>query len=205
MEPRELRARSEALLKAGLLLAAVVLATACSAASAQRPDGRPAPTVETLPAGDTLPRTPFDMAAPDMAAAARLAGCYALTLGPWSNPQAHGGRIPAPSRVDLTMVPHTRIYIGFRLIAHTPEFADELERYPPAWGPVGSDSLQARVWANGTSSVTLFMRRQSGDELRGVARYFTDGIVVDSTGRWMWETYPEAAATLRLADCDRDG
>jgi hypothetical protein len=107
--------------------------------------------------------------------------------------------------VDLTTEPHTRTYIGFRLVARTPGFADQLERHPAAWGPVGSDSLQARVWANGTSSVTLFMRRQSDDELRGVARYFTDGIVVDSTGRWMWERYPTAAASLRPTDCGQAG
>ena len=136
-----------------------------------------------------------------MNAAAALAGCYDLTLGPWSNPDAHAGRVPAPSRVELATDWHTRIYIGFRLVARTPGFADALEAYPPAWGPVGGDSLQARVWANGTSSVTLFMRRQPDNDLRGVARYFTDARAVDSTGRWMWETYPRATATLRRTEC----
>jgi hypothetical protein len=158
--------------------------------------------VETLPARDSLTASsPFDMAAPDMEAAGRMIGCYALTLGPWSNPEAHAGRVPAPARVDLTTELHERVYIGFRLVARTPGFADQLERYPAAWGPVGSDSLQARVWANGTSSVTLFMRRQPDNGLRGVARYFTDGIISDSTGRWMWEKYPTAMATLRPTSC----
>lgn len=188
-------------LKQGVLLAATAIA-ACSTRTAQDTGTPPPPTYETLPAGDgALPRSPFDNAAPNMDAAARLAGCYDLKLGPWSNPQAHAGRVPTPARVDLTTEPHTRIYIGFRLVARTPGFADQLERYPAAWSPVGGDSLQARVWANGTSSVTLFMRRQADNQLRGVARYFTDGIVVDSTGRWMWERYPVAPASLHATDC----
>ena len=136
-----------------------------------------------------------------MEAASRLAGCYDLTLGPWSDPRAHAGRAPTPARVDLTPELHTRIFIGFRLVARTPGFADQLERYPPAWGPVGTDSLQGRVWANGESSVMLFMRRHADKELRGVARYFIDGDAVDGTGRWMWETYPVAPASLRPTDC----
>ena len=136
-----------------------------------------------------------------MDAAGRLAGCYGLELGPWSHLQAHGEEVPVPARVDLTLEPHTRIYIGFGLVARTPGFARQLEQYPAAWSPVGTDSLQARVWANGKSSVTLFMRRQPDDTLRGVARYFTDGLVVDSTGRWMWERYPVATVSFRPADC----
>ena len=163
--------------------------------------------VETLPrAGGTIPRSPFDMSAPDMQAASRLIGCYALALGPWSNPEARGGRIPAPSHVDLLSEAHTRIYIGFRLVARTPGFSDRREAFPPAWSPIGDDSLQVRAWADGSSSVMLFLRRQPDKELRGTARYFSDGLAVDSTGRWMWETYPTATASLRPVQCEpRDG
>ena len=140
-----------------------------------------------------------------MQAASRLAGCYALSLGPWSKPESSGAAIPAPSRIDLTSDPHTRIYIGFRLVARTPDFPDERKAYPPAWSPIGADSLQVRAWANGRSSLMLFLRRQTDGELRGTARYFADYDVVDSTGRWMWETYPAAAASLRSTPCASGG
>src|SRR5688572_1624250 len=98
----------------GLLFAAVVIA-ACSPATPRSEREKPLTMVETLPPRDSLPASsPFGMAAPNMDAANRMIGCYALTLGPWSNPKAHGGTVPAPERVDLTTEWHQRIYIGFR-------------------------------------------------------------------------------------------
>lgn len=185
-----------------MLVAATAIA-ACSPRAAQDTITPTPPTYETLPVEDgSLPRSPFDNAAPDMEAAARLAGCYDLKLGPWSNPRAHAGRVPAPARVDLTTEPHTRIYIGFRLVARTPGFAAQLEKYPAAWGPIGDDSLQVRPWANGSGSVALFMRRQPDGELRGTARYFHGARIVDSNGRWMWESYPTANVSLRPMRCE---
>src|SRR5687767_1929028 len=118
------------------------------------------PIYHTLPADADLRPGPFDMAAPDMRAANRLVGCYGVTVGPWSHSRAAGDSAPVPQRLDLTAEWHTRIYIGFRLVARTPGFAAQLEKYPAAWGPIGDDSLQVRPWANGSSSVALFMRRQ---------------------------------------------
>jgi hypothetical protein len=156
----------------------------------------------TLPSDGTSRPGPFDMAAPDMRAASRLAGCYAVTVGPWSHARAAGDSAPVPQRLDLTAEWHTRIYIGFRLVARTPGFAAQLEKYPAAWGPIGDDSLQVRPWANGSSSVALFMRRQPDGELRGTARYFHDARIVDGTGRWMWESYPTATVSLRPMRCE---
>ena len=165
-------------------------------------DAQANPVVRTLPRPvGTVPRSPFDMAAPDMQAASRLVGCYDLALGPWSNPQARADSLPLPSRLDLLSDPHTRIYIGFRLIARAPGFSAQREAYPPAWSPIGDDSLQVRAWADGSRSVSLFLRRQPDKELRGTARYFTDGRAVDAAGRWMWETYPTAAVSLRPLPC----
>ena len=156
----------------------------------------------TLPADADLRPGPFDMAAPDMQAASRLVGCYAVTVGPWSHSRAADDSAPVPQRLDLTTEPHTRIYIGFRLVARTPGFAAQLEKYPAAWGPIGDDSLQVRPWANGSSSVALFMRRQPDGELRGTARYFHGARIVDSNGRWMWEIYPTANVSLRPMRCE---
>ena len=181
----------------------VIFATVAAACAVPRGVSAQIRTVETLPRGDDrVRRSPFDMAAPDMQAARRLVGCYAVTLGQWSDPRAHGGSVPVPSRLDLLADGHQRIYIGFRLVARTPGFAARLEAYPAAWSPIGDDSLQVRVWANGASSVALFLRRQSDQELRGTARYFIDALAVDSTGRWFWETYPTATVSLRHAPCD---
>ena len=181
----------------------VVVAGVAAACAVPRGGGAQSVTVETLPRADgTIRRGPFDMAAPDMQAAGRLVGCYAVTVGPWSDPQAHGDGIPVPSRLELLSDRHTRIYIGFRLVARTPGFSAQKEGFPPAWSPIGEDSLQVRVWADGASSVALFLRRQSDEELRGTARYFSDARAVDDTGRWMWETYPTATASLRPTQCE---
>jgi hypothetical protein len=160
------------------------------------------PRYHTLPADADLRPGPFDMAAPDMHAAHRLVGCYAVTVGPWSHSRAAGDTAPMPQRLDLLADWHTRIYIGFRLVARTPGFAAQLEKYPAAWGPIGADSLQVRPWANGSSSVALFMRRQPDGELRGTARYFHDARIVDGNGRWMWESYPTANVSLRPMRCE---
>ena len=148
------------------------------------------------------------MAAPNMKAASRLIGCYAVTLEPWSKPPASDSGIPVPSQIDLLSEGHTRIYIGFALVARTPRFSAQRDAYPPAWSPVGEDSLQVRAWADGASSVMFFLRRQPDGELRGTVRYFSSTRVEDDTGRWMWETYPAATASLRRTECgssDRGG
>ncbi|HJU88530.1 MAG TPA: hypothetical protein VJ672_04015 [Gemmatimonadaceae bacterium] len=158
--------------------------------------------VETLPHADsTVRRSPFDMSPPDMQAAARLIGCYAVNLEPWSSLQATGDSIPVPSRLELLSERHTRIYIGFGLVARTPGFESAKQKSPPAWSPIGGDSLQIRAWADGVSSLMLFLRRQADGELRGTARYFHDARLEDSTGRWMWERYPNAPASLRAIEC----
>jgi hypothetical protein len=106
-----------------------------------------------------------------------------------------------PSQIDLLSERHTRIYIGFALVARTPRFAAQRDAYPPAWSPVGEDSLQVRAWADGANSVMFFLRKRPDGELRGTVRYFSASRVEDDTGRWMWETYPAAAASLRPSQC----
>ena len=180
----------------------IVAAAACRAAPNRDAVPDSALAAQPLPQPEIPARpSPFDTAPPDMEAARRLAGCYSLTLGAWSNPRAHGGRIPAPPRVDLLLDSLTSGFAGFRLVAATPGFAARNDAFPLAWSPVGSDSLQARVWRSAMSSVTVFLRKHSDGELRGTARYFTDGRAVDSTGRWMWESYPTAKASLSRVDC----
>ena len=181
----------------------IIAATAVACFAAPRATGaQSTPVYHTLPADADLRPGPFDMAAPDMQAASRLVGCYAVTVGPWSHARAAGDSAPMPQRLDLTAEWHTRIYIGFRLVARTPGFAAQLEKYPAAWGPVGDDSLQVRPWANGSGSVALFMRRQPDGELRGTARYFHGERIVDGNGRWMWESYPTASVSLRPMRCE---
>ena len=163
-------------------------------------------TVETLPPSDGIERNPWYMGAPDLKAASRLAGCYVATLGAWSDALARGDSVPMPSRVDLLDSLHTGFYIGFRLVARTPGFAMPAEKRPPAWSPVDADSLQVGVWHEGSRSVTLFLRRQHDDELRGTARYFTAERREDGrTGRWLWETYPAAPVSLRPTQCESSG
>jgi hypothetical protein len=162
--------------------------------------------VETLPPSDVTPRNPWYIGPPDLKAASRLAGCFTVTLGPWSDALATGDSVPIPPRVDLLDSLHTGFYIGFRLVARTPGFAMPMEKRPPAWSPVEGDSLQVGVWHEGTRSVTLFLRRRPDAELRGTARYFSPERMEDSaTGRWMWEKYPAAPVSLRPTPCEASG
>jgi hypothetical protein len=137
-----------------------------------------------------------------MEAAGRIAGCYALSLGAFTPAPAAGDTLPIPSRIELSAEPHVRIYVGFRLVARTPGSSPQTDRYPAAWSTIGSDSLQLRLWANGRSSLMLFLRRAPDDELQGIARHFTSTELVDDTGRWLWEQYPAAPATLRPIACE---
>jgi hypothetical protein len=93
------------------------------------------------------------------------------------------------------------------LVARTPGFvAESRTTLPPAWSPVGEDSLQVLAWADGHSSITLFLRRRPDRTLQGTARYFTDGVIVDPvTGRRLWEQYPTASATLVPLPCGSGG
>src|SRR4051794_2115746 len=96
-------------------LAVMTIATACcmvpSVAEAQK-QKRKVTMVETLPPSDGKPRTPFYSDAPDFEAAKRLAGCYDVTLGPWTDAQVRSDTIPVPTRVNLLTDVHTRLYIG---------------------------------------------------------------------------------------------
>jgi len=87
---------------------------------------------------------------------------------------------------------------SFPLEARTPGFTVPRQTgFAPGWSPVGADSLQVLAWADGTSIVVFFLRRREGGALRGTARYFTDGVILDpTTRRWMWEAYPVAPASL---------
>jgi hypothetical protein len=190
--------------RGAVILVIVPIVAACATvprgAGAQR-----VTAVETV-VPDSMPSSPFAMDAPDMQAASRIAGCYTVTLGPWSDPRTQGDTIPVPSRLDLLVEPHTRIYVGFRLVARRPGVSEQTERYPAAWSPIDADSLQIRAFGNGARSLFLFLRRQPDGELRGTARYFRDYLAHDSTtGRWLWETYPTATASLRPAKCESSG
>ena len=146
---------------------------------------------------------PYDTAPPNLRMAQGLAGCYRLTVGPWSNPEANGGQMPMPTRLHLDTTQTVRPYPGFALVATTPGFdVRRMSGSLPAWSPIGADSLQVLAWSTGTSSVTLFLRRRTAGMLQGTARYFTDAIALDPvTKRWLWEQYPTAPAQLESIPC----
>lgn len=198
----------------GVTAAMVALALNASAAHAQSAQSRDAHGVDdtSIPAvsitGDTtLRKTPYDTSALDVVAARRLAGCYAVRVGAWSDPRANGGRIvtPAEIRLDTTHIAHP--YPGRPLAVETPGFINPSHfAVPPRWGPVKHDSLQATVVASQTSSVTIFARRHADSTFTAIARYFTDAIATDPfTNRWMWETYPTAPVQLTPHACASAG
>ena len=175
----------------------VASAVAACASSNQASSARRAPA-------ELLPASPFDTTSPNMKAARMLAGCYSLAVGTWSDERAPGWHVTIPSRIQLDTVRNDSRRPGFELVARTPTTGMDgrgMER-PPAWSPVGTDSLQVVVWHNGTSDINLFLRRRAAGRLQGTARYFWDQIRLDPvTKRWLWEQYPTAPATLTAISC----
>jgi hypothetical protein len=166
---------------------------------------RTVPPAVSSPGSSSTPvrASPYDTMPPDLQAARGLVGCYWLTVGPWSSQQGFTSEIAIPSRLVLDTARHPRPTSGFGLVARALG-SDSARRtpWPPAWAPVGADSLQVRAWANQTADVTLFLHRRAKGTLQGIARYFWDQIAVDPvTKRWLWEQYPMAPATLRPAPC----
>ena len=178
---------------------AVILVGAAACTRSSAPQAARGRRVATAP----VRASPYDTAPPNLQMAQRLAGCYRLSVGAWSNPAANGGNMPMPTRVHLDTTRTARPFPRFRLVATTPGF--EIQRKPsstPAWSPIGADSLQVLAWSTGTSSVTLFLRRRAAGMLQGTARYFTDAIALDPvTKRWLWEQYPTAPARLESGPC----
>ena len=175
---------------------AVGVGTSCVSRNVPHAVSRPRPA--SVPVG----ASPYDTMPPDLTAARGLVGCYRLTVGPWSDQRGFTSQIAIPARLHLDTARHPRARVGFGLIAQAPG-SDSVRgmAWPPAWAPVGRDSLQVRAWANQTSAVTLFLRRRAG-ALRGTARYFWDQVALDPvTKRWLWEQYPTAPATLRSESC----
>jgi hypothetical protein len=148
--------------------------------------------------GQETRTSPFYAGPIDTAAARQMAGCYTVVVGPWSEPRANGGYIPVPLRVTLDTMRTGTTGSGGMVLRAEPL---DNERFGHEWKPVGGDSVQLGVWADGFSSVYLFLRPQANRSLRGTARYFTDARLIDRTGRWAWEVYPTAPARLSRVPC----
>jgi hypothetical protein len=146
-------------------------------------------------------------APPPGAIAAHLAGCYRLTLGPWSKRTSLGP--PSPTevfRLDSTLVNNgipgahaaARVAPDDRLPPTDPR-ARWLQ--PPWWRTIGADSIQVFPWSTGTES-EAFYGHVTGDEHRGVLRNTSDAIPMDPKTRGvLWDAWPWATATARRVSC----
>ena len=190
----------------------VALALNASAAHAQtRGDSSvPASTSSfavTIRPDTTLRKTPFDTSALDTAASRRLAGCYTVHVGAWSDPHESVGRIWTPHEIRLDTVPAPHAQPGSWLTVETPGSVNP-SRFARAasWTPVERDSLQATIAAGQTNSVTIFAQRHADGTFTAIARYFFDVIARDYlTGRWLWESYPTAPVQLAAHACASAG
>lgn len=179
---------------------AVVFVASVTACAPLNPPRATRNATAALPA----PASPFDTTSPNMNAAREFAGCYKVGIGAWSDERAPGRFVEIPSRIQLDTARNVRRWPGFELVAHTPATGKDWSGrdQPPAWSPVGADSLQVLAWHNGTSNLHLFLRRRAAGKLEGTARYFWDQIFVDPvTNRWLWEQYPTAPVTLTAVPC----
>jgi hypothetical protein len=137
------------------------------------------------------------------AAARRFVGCYAVRLGPWSqpfegNPSYHTP--PDTVMLDSVLVDGPLGGPGFRLHPHI-AILTRYHTVPARWWPVGTDSVRL-VWTSGFGGVRIHLAW--GDSvLRGRAQVFSDVIRVevlpDGTERRL--PWSEAAAELSRISC----
>jgi len=103
-----------------------------------------------------------------------VAGCYALTLGPWSPPTPSGSanRDPEPAVFWLDT---SRAFVGggmYRVRSNSELLASQGRNFPPAWRLRKPDSL-IMSWSTGFTGVDYAFGVR-GDSLIGTARAFTD-------------------------------
>lgn len=105
---------------------------------------------------------------------AAVAGCYALTLGPWQREGTNGATnwqtLPGVIRLDTALAPRMP---GWRTLRATPSHSRESgPGLGPAWRVGPTDSVQA-FWSDGFVGTRLTLGAR-GDTLVGVAKGFTD-------------------------------
>ena len=150
--------------------------------------------VSGLAAASPLAAQPSD----HVATLRRLAGCYQLTLGPWSRP----GLAPAvaaaqtpPARFRLDTVAVSRPSAGGYAVEPMELLEGQGFRGRPAkWSPVGRDSV-AIAWSTGFVGVALRLAVR-GESLIGRARVFDD---VQMAGE---PPDPEASVTAIRVRCE---
>jgi hypothetical protein len=105
-------------------------------------------------------------------------GCYQLDLGRWRTLWVFPAT-PAPNQVppptfELGVEPIGRAgLVGFRIEPNPHRPAGLLDSWAPE--PGEPDAVTIR-WSNGFSGVSLHLKADGGDRLRGHAKVFTDAI-----------------------------
>jgi hypothetical protein len=135
------------------------------------------------------------------------AGCYHLTLGPWSKKSRLGPDQPtAIIRLDtIRRWPGNRRDLAAERIEPA-EFAPPGDprlqwRRPSSWHRVGADSVVIVAWSTATEA-EVFYGRWTGGSLHGVVRRTSDGIPIDRlTKRIQWDVWPWATASLIRVPC----
>jgi hypothetical protein len=136
-----------------------------------------------------------------------VAGCYHVTLGPWSKKSRLGPDQPtAIIRLDtITRRPGAPGELAAERIEPA-EFAPPGDprlrwRRPASWHRVDGDSVVIVAWSTGTEA-EVFYGRWTGGSLHGVVRRTSDAIPVDPlTGRIQWNVWPWATASLVGVPC----
>ncbi len=105
---------------------------------------------------------------------AAVAGCYALTMGPWEQQSAKAAGspqiLPPVIRLDTALAAQVR---GWRQLGPTPPyFAQSRPGISPAWRVGPTDSVEA-FWSTGFVGTRLRLAVR-GDTLVGGAQAFTD-------------------------------
>jgi hypothetical protein len=122
---------------------------------------------------------------------ADVAGCYALTVGEWSQPLRESTAFHLlPSVIRLDTAAASR---GGRLVSPDISFpAGHTMRGTPRWEIIG-DTIRV-LWSNGFSPTTVWLGR-SGDHLEGRAEASSDA---RQSGKPNW---PRAKVVARPASC----
>lgn len=151
---------------------------------------------------------PPTVAPPDPDRVRALAGCYRLTLGPWSQQSPLGPAAPT-TLVRLDTLPR-RPELPDQLAADRLAPVESLPpnesrarwRQLPGWRVVGADSVVIVAWSS-RFEAEVFYGRRVGDTLRGVLRRTSDGVPVDPVTRQvLWNAWPWATASAERVRCD---
>lgn len=131
-------------------------------------------------------------------AVARLAGCYALTLGRWTRGGiGFGGGAPVELPVHIRLVgePDAAVERGRLPVRPALATSDVRSDFPPSWA-LDRGRNAAVVWSSRAGEYRLLLAPTAGDTLRGAASFTPVGLAGQ---------YPRSASVVAVREGCAEG